>query len=103
MKLYLEVEADTNDADYVSSRTEIAIDQLDRIEPLIKEIGKERYHNFIFGREYLGRGEQYAHDKYSEFEALDEFIESFVPLEEGGIHSITSIKLLYILKEDELL
>ena len=121
-KKFLFVEADTNDADYISSLTEISQENLEKIMPLIKAIK-----NF---KPYKGKsdsGTKWEHDNnwphgtYSPREDLGEkcveeiyqgvvdadtiqlFQEEYVPYGEHGVHTIKSIKVYEVSDVKELL
>jgi hypothetical protein len=116
MKQYIEIKADTHDADYVTNRVEITDEDLKTIEPVIEAIKNFKpyktedawthVHNFPFGERYPRRniGEKSAHELYvksglcteDEFETFAELLPS------GDIHTITDIDLLYIANEEKL-
>lgn len=106
MKLYLEIKADTNDADYVHKRSEIDEELLEKFKPLIAAIeknGKNHGHNWLTS-DYRREGEKGPHEMYSEFgEELVDWFSDLVPHGEYGVHSIRRIKLLKVLEEETLL
>ena len=122
MKYYINIKADTNDADYISELNEISKEDLDAIRPLIKAIAEFKpyesdsksgrpwthRHNFPAGdclREDLGEKspeELYVHSGLATQEQLDLFYE-FVPSDEYGIHTIESIEVLEVNKVENLL
>lgn len=109
MKLYVEIKADTNDGDYITEKTDITDDKetlalINRVIKAINEItGNKRrpFHNWCTSD--YGRGERpnimYA-NKLSP-EEIEEFSD-LCPYGEYGIHTIVSIKLIEVAKEDEL-
>jgi hypothetical protein len=125
MKKYIIITADTNDADYVTSKNFINDEELKLIKPLIQAIKKFKpytvkntgysknstfthNHNFPYNeccREDLGEIDAYTYYKekcgISE-DALDYFRE-IQPYNEYGIHTIVSIELLEVSKETILL
>ena len=82
MKQYIEIKADTNDADYVNRRVEITDEELKIIEPVIRAIKNFKpyktdekdlvlqpythMHNFPFGETFPREsvGEKHAHELY---------------------------------------
>jgi hypothetical protein len=102
MKFYLEVKADTNDADYISERNSITEKQLERLKPLFKAIKNCRcQHNWGSG-EYCDSDEEPSIIYSDMIDLVDEF-RDFVPHGEHGVHTIASIILLEVVKEKELL
>ena len=103
MKLYLEIKADTNDADYVQQRTEITEQEVEDFKPLIKAIKNKKsgYNWPDFG--YTRKDEPTPVEVYSEFGELVEYFSEYVPHGEYGVHTIDSIKLLKVLEEVDLL
>lgn len=102
MKLYIEIKADTNDADYVTQRTEINEEELENLLPIIevvKNIGID--HNWP-AHEHLGYSLDKTYQGLLSEEQLTWF-NGFVPCGEYGVHSIDSIKILTIIEEEELL
>ncbi len=94
MKLYLEVVGDTNDADYISERTEITEDQLELIKPVIKAIKNSKIRHNWATSEYAR--EPHPSEMYKDVvteDQIEEF-EQYVPHGEHGIHTIKSITLL---------
>ena len=111
MKKYIFVQGDTNDADFVAQLTEIKgwnvgeekMTQNDLID-LIKKVGKivkkQKGHNWDMS-EYCKDGEspeEIYKDKLTE-EEIGIFNETYVPHGNGGIHRITEIKILEVVKE----
>lgn len=121
MKYYINIKADTNDADYTSELNEISKEDLDAIRPLIKAISEFKpykcdakghswthRHNFPTGdclRKDLGEKspeELYVDSGLATQEQLDLFYE-FVPSDEYGIHTIKSIEVLEVNNVENLL
>ncbi len=98
-KLYLEIKADTNDADYVTCRTIITQQQIDRLKPLIEAIkNNPDSHNWITS-EYFSDDHKRPEDAYGQFGKLVEEFEDYIPYGEYGIHTIKSITLLRAIEE----
>jgi len=109
MEKFLLIEADTNDADYVSNFMAITDEELELFIPLFEAIrnfkpyeGKSmtgydftHTHNFPYGDgEYIPRadlGEKSVQDLYGEFKGLEKFLEYFCPFGNYGIHTIETI------------
>jgi hypothetical protein len=93
------IEADTNDADYVTSQHEISDDEENFIKSIIpKLIGDKRY-NWVTG----DMGNPY--ERYQGIltvEEIDRFGE-YLPYGEYGIHTIESIEILEVIGKEELL
>lgn len=121
-KLYLNITADTNDADYVSNMTEITADKLAELMPLIKAIKnfktyktkskdgsyeRSHSHNWPTGdclRQDLGEKspEEYYGEQGISEDLIMELSENFLPHGEYGIHTIKSIEVLHIAKREKL-
>jgi hypothetical protein len=105
MPLYIQVRADTNDADYVSSFEIIDEDDLEFIKHVgaaIKTVGQR--HNWPTSK--------YASETFSELyvdkdllteEEIEDFNELYVPYGEYGVHTIASIQILDISSISEVL
>ena len=117
MKKYIIIEADTNDGDYTTNKSEITDEQIELIKPMVEAIknfkpykvkvpGKMEWthdYNFPTGecvREDLGQLS--AEDFYKDIDNFDVFDE-FVPYGENGIHTIESIDILIVAEEIKLL
>lgn len=122
MKKYIFVKADTNDADYITEKSEITDEQIEIIKPLIEAIKNftpyevqlpgrattwTHCHNWSSGeRTRDDLGEKTAWEYYGEkgvSEDVLEVFEEFVPHGEYGIHTIESIDLLIVQEEIKLL
>lgn len=117
MKKYIYIQADTNDANYVTTLKEISDEDLELILPVINAIKKfEPYkthvriverthrHNFPYGeclREDLG--EKNTFKLYGHLEGYYLFMEEFVPCDDYGIHTINEIRILNVESEETLL
>lgn len=95
-KIFLIIEADTNDADYIRSIETVTEKELKQIQPMIDAIKKrnselkQNEHNFP-DSEYL-RGED-ATERYGHVEGFELF-HDMTPYGEYGIHTITSIRVI---------
>lgn len=122
MKLYLEVVADTNDADYVTSRNEITREEIEQLKPLIKAIALQKGHNWDTSEyardsdrptrmypEFISYKEGYGPDDEDDYEARDwqndiiNLFGEYVPYGEYGIHTIKSITVMEVQSEVDLL
>lgn len=105
MPLYLEVKADTNDGDYVMKRSKISEKQLDGFRPLILAIkarGKQG-HNWAVN-EYSSAAdpnEMYGDDFSAK--TIERFSELVPTAEDPGVHTIVSITVLHVQKEEVLI
>ncbi len=115
MKKYIIIKADTNDADYVTKKSDISDEDLENIKDIVKAIrGSKRNHNWPDG-EY---NEETLADLYPNFYELDrneeypeilaktvtaEKFRNFVPHGEYGVHTIESIEILEVANEIKLL
>ena len=127
-KYKLIIEADTNDADYVSTINEITKDDLEKLYPVFdaiknfkpyngKSVDKDcqfdhertHNHNWPYGdEEYIPRidlGEKTVEEIYADVLTPDqiELFTDLCPFGEYGIHTITSIKVLEYIQEKEYL
>ncbi len=116
MKKYIIIKADTNDADYVSSKHEIDEKTLEIIMPVIEAIEEFdedksiKYQKYNWwncdGRDskpqYMTPTERYVNSGKCSEEAMDYFCE-LIPYFEGGIHTIESIEILEVINEIKLL
>ena len=101
MKKYIIITADTNDADYVTKKSEITDEQMELIKPMIEAIKNcEEEHNYE------------TQDCISETEGADEIYKNvpgfdlfdrFVPSNEYGIHTIESVEILEVSNEYKLI
>lgn len=119
MKTYIEVVADTKDADYITRVTEISEGDLNQITPLIEAIKNFKpyiakadggadwthRHNFPSGEHWReDLGEKAVEEIYADFDdgTLDLFYE-FCPTGQFGIHTIKSVRVLKVTEETRLL
>jgi len=114
MKKYIIIKADTNDADYVTSKNEITDETLEIILPVIKAIEAydndksikyQKYNWWKLDYRYEDKPtpkELYVDTGKCSQEAFDYFNE-LTPYFEHGIHTIESIELLEVVNEIKLL
>lgn len=101
MKKILIIEADTNDADYVTSEHTITDKDIETLKPIVKVIkGCKTHHNWSTtgyddGPEVIYKG------KLTDEQM--EWMNDLVPNEEYGIHTITSIKVFEVVNTIRLL
>lgn len=101
MKKYIIVEGDTNDADYIRERTLITDKELKELKPIIKAIKScKKDHNW--SNEYSNESVEEIYKGMLTEDQLELF-EDYVPHGEYGVHTITSIILIHVVKETELL
>ncbi len=101
MKKYIEIEADHNDADYVTSRHKVTDKALAKLEPIIEAIKAQHGHNWD-NSEYGDEDPATMYKGVLTQEQID-FFNDLVPYAEHGIHTITNIKLLVVAQEKDLL
>ena len=117
MKKYIIVKADTNDADYVTKKSEITDEQIEQIKPIIAALQFRRdklnedshknwnqwLHNWETS-EYGRLGD--PHKMYVETGILTEeqvqIFDEYVPYGEYGVHTIESIEILVVAEEEKL-
>ena len=119
MKKYIIIKADTNDADYVTSKKLITDEEIEQIKPVVKAIKKfkpyktngcswEHHHNFPAGdclRDDLGELSPY--ELYVESGKVTkeqfELFEEYLPYGEYGLHTIESVEILEVENEIKLM
>jgi len=119
MEKYLYIEADTNDADYITTFDQINDKDLELIKPVIeaiknfkpyevisKEYGNMWTHsnNFPIGdccRKKLG--EKSAEELYGHLEGFQVFLDDYVPYNEYGIHTIATVQIVEVINVETLL
>lgn len=117
MKKYIIVTADTNDADYISEKSEISDEDLELIKPVIEQLkirrdklNEDRDKNWNEWRhnwetsEYGRLGDaskMYVETKLLTQEQVDLFGE-YVPYGEDGVHTIESIEIIEVVNETKL-
>lgn len=106
---YILIKADTNDADYTTSKHSITDQQIEEIRPVVTAIkafrpyktlykGREEYHEYNYPR-YDGRDrgkspeELYGH--LPGFQLFDEM----APYGENGIHTIVGVEIIEVLEK----
>jgi hypothetical protein len=111
MKKFVIVTADTNDADYITEKTEITDDQIENIiKPVIaqlevrrKKLNEDRHKNWNEWRHnwetsQYGRignpKEMYVNTGLLTQEQVDAF-QDYVPHGEYGVHTIEKIEIVY--------
>ena len=117
MKLYIEIKGDTNDADYITERTEINEQDLLDIQPVInaiKEFDEDesiKYQKYNWwdvessreGEQYMSPYDRYVKSGKCTEEAYDYFNEYIPRHTNDNIHSIDSIKLIKVISKTVLL
>lgn len=118
MKKYIIIKADVNDGDYISSKHEITDENLEIVKPIIQAINEfnedksikyQKYNWWTMDdhsrgsspEQYLSPEERYK-DKVSQ-EAFDYFNELLPYMDNENIHTIESIELLEVSKQERLL
>jgi len=102
IKYKLVIEADTNDADYVTEITDIDKEDLDSFRPIIEAIKNCKNE---YNWECDHSDSPTLEELYPDFIDTDAFnyFQDCVPSWENGVHSINSITVYHVVKEEELL
>lgn len=118
-KKYLIIEADINDGDIINSRHEISDEQIELIKPVIqaikdfdddKSIKYQKYNWWNHGHrnsstpeQYMSPQKRYVDKGKCSQEAFDYFNDLTPSLDNEDIHTIDSIRVLTVIKEERLL
>lgn len=115
MKKYLIIKADTNDADYITSKNEVTDEQLELLQPVFKVLQDRRKlfektknwdlrHNWETNEIDNGKTPQdlYVDEGLLTEEQVELFVE-FLPYDEYGIHTIEDIEILVVQESQKLL
>lgn len=110
MKKYIIIMADTNDADYVSEKTEITDGDIELIKPIIEAIKKHpedkngwgAHHNYETGEVVRKASAQKLYGHLDNFDLFDGLVPSGDP-NYPGVHTIKSIQILEVVNEINLL
>jgi len=112
MKKYIEIKADTNDADYIIEKSEITDEEIEKLKPVIETIKNfkpYKINNWNFRHNWPSTdyarhdlGEKTINELYGNNDAV-EFLKELVPYGECGVHTIDSITILHVTKEIKLL
>jgi hypothetical protein len=105
MKLLLVIEADTNDADYVTEMTEVTPETLEPLLPIfaaikamtVKHQADRNHHNWP-NSEYANDTVESVYEGILTEEQI-EFFNDYAPQGEYGIHTIKLIKVLNVESE----
>lgn len=117
MKKYIIIKADTNDADYITKKTEITDEQIEQIKPVIAalqvrrdKLNEDRHKNWNrwspnwetskYGR-LVTPSEMYVKPGILTEEQVQIFDE-FVPYGEYGVHTIETVEILVVSEEIQL-
>lgn len=117
-KMLLIVEADTNDADYITRITEVDLKIVEALTPVFDAI--KAFQPYAISTENNGAwthdsnwpigdcrrvdlGEKSPAEIYGLDDETVEFFEEFVPFGEYGIHTITSVRVLVVTDDVEYL
>lgn len=115
MKKYIIITADTNDADYITSKNEISEEELEELTPVIevlqdrkklflKQNNWDLRHNWENGEIDNGKTPEKLYISTGLLsEEQVEIFEDYLPSDEYGIHTIESIEILTVLAEEKLL
>lgn len=94
-KFQLVVEADTNDADYITKLTDVSLETVEELRPLFNAILKNdgEWITSAYQKYIMKDGPYKMYGKDIEVSLIDKF-KSMVPYGEHGVHSIETIKLI---------
>lgn len=102
MKKYVIIEADYNDGDCVSRKTEVEDSDIEVIKKVCKLLKKDSGWGNREARDEGNNPYRFVENKKLTEEEVDLFSD-LCPSHEYGIHSIESVELLEVVKETELL
>ena len=99
----IEIEVDTNDADYITNVSKISEDHLNKLRPLLKEI-KERKdgYNFQIGEYADEDSAKYYGGTPEKDEAVEIFLD-FAPYGEHGFHTVESVEVTPWVEKEKLI
>ena len=92
------IEADTNDADYITSEHEVEPEDLIKLQPVFDAIKAKRFEENWPRHDYADGSPEELYKGILTQEQIDWF-DGFRPYGEVGIHSINSIKVLEVVNE----
>lgn len=97
---YLEVKADTNDADYITSRIRILDEQIAELEPIFTAINNCKS-NYNWGSGEYCDEDEHPYVVYQGILTEDQIdlFDQYVPHGEHGVHSIESVNILIVQEE----
>ncbi len=94
LKYQLIVVADTNDADYVTQMTDVSLETVEELRPLLSAIAKNdgqwctsEYENIEYSGPIAVYGKEFTEELVEKFNGM-------VPYGENGVHTIETIKLI---------
>jgi hypothetical protein len=100
MKKYLLVQADENDADYLTERNLVTDKQIEKIKPIVAVLNKKGYN---WGTSEYVDEEDTPEALYVKTGLLTEeqveFFNEFVPYGSHGVHTIESVSILVVQEE----
>lgn len=102
MKQYCIIVGDTNDADYITEKTEITDEEILELKWILSRIGSG---DSNWNTRYELDENDAATIKYKDIFTNEQFtlMNKFVPSAEYGIHTIESVEILLVQKEYKLL
>ncbi len=104
MKKYIIITADTNDGDYITEKTKITDEQIEKYKPVIEAIKKSKASGYGHTWETGEMANSTLSEQYPDVdENLLENFNQHLPYGEYGVHSIESIEILEVANEYSLL
>jgi len=102
MKTIIIIEADTNDGDYTYAINEITEEVLESLADTITAVKEKKHYNWCLGESCSD--EDNPEDMYEDVDGFNfDLFQQFVPCGEHGVHTITSIRILNVEKDLELM
>lgn len=100
MKKYIIIKADTNDGDYVTEKTLISDEEVEKVKYILSKM--DTTHKIRW--ETLDQANSKVWEQHPELtEEEAEFLYEFVPSGEYGVHTIESIEIIEVVNEIKLL
>ena len=101
MKKYIIVEGDANDGDYITSKSIITDDKIEKLKVALSKIGSGRIPWTTGDQAYGNKSPEVVYKDILSGEEI-ELVQEFVPYGEYGIHTIESIEILEVINEYKL-
>lgn len=102
MKKYIVIEADINDADYITEFSVITDEDLNLLRPVIEVIKNCKQRPNWPDSDYSNESPYELYEDVLTKEQID-LMRDYIPHGENGIHTIESIKVLTVSEEENLL
>ena len=109
MKKYIIIEADTNDGDYITERSEISDEQIEKFKVILGKLPRMEIYGGGFSSDIrwesgeMGDTQEELVEEGILTEDEAEWFSQYLPYGEYGIHTIQSIDILVVAEEINLL